>query len=145
MTGHNGGDRAPAVSCVFVCHDGTGRVLLARRGAGARDEPGTWDTGAGALEFGETFEAAVTREVREEYSAQPLEITLLGIRNVLRDEPPSHWVAVVFAVRVDPAAVAIGEPHKFDRLGWFSPDALPEPAHSQLRPTLALFSEQMKA
>ncbi|MFJ8577979.1 alpha/beta hydrolase [Micromonospora sp. NPDC093277] len=27
-------------------------MLLARRGAGARDEPGTWDTGAGALEFG---------------------------------------------------------------------------------------------
>src|SRR5690606_24260841 len=35
----------PAVSVVFVCHDGRGRVLLARRGAGARDEPGTWDTG----------------------------------------------------------------------------------------------------
>jgi 8-oxo-dGTP pyrophosphatase MutT (NUDIX family) len=39
----------PAVSCVFVCHDGHGRVLLARRGAGARDEPGSWDTGAGAV------------------------------------------------------------------------------------------------
>ena len=32
---------APGVSCVFVCHDGQGRVLLARRSAGARDEPGT--------------------------------------------------------------------------------------------------------
>ncbi|MEV7907719.1 NUDIX domain-containing protein, partial [Streptomyces anulatus] len=48
--------RTPAVSCVFVCHDGHGRVLLAQRGAGARDEPGTWDCGAGALEYGESFE-----------------------------------------------------------------------------------------
>lgn len=130
----------PTVSCVFVCHDGAGQILLARRAAGARDEPGTWDTGAGALEFGETFEAAIAREVREEYSTQPLDITYLGVRNVIRKDPPSHWVAVVFAVRVDPAAVAIGEPQKFDALSWFTPDNLPEPMHSQLEPTLAMFA-----
>lgn len=131
----------PSVSCVFVCHDGNGRILLARRAPGARDEAGAWDCGAGALEFGETFEAAVTREVTEEYTAAPLEITPLGMRNVLRGDPvESHWVAAVFAVRVDPAAVAIGEPHKFDALEWFAPDALPSPVHSQLRETLALFA-----
>ncbi|WP_433789966.1 NUDIX domain-containing protein [Actinoplanes sp. CA-252034] len=128
----------PSVSCVFVCHDGAGRILLARRSARARDEPGAWDCGAGALEFGETFEAAVTREVGEEYTASPLEIRQLGVRNVLRDDPPSHWVAVVFAVRVDPAAVRIGEPHKFDDLAWFSVGDLPTPLHSQLPATLAL-------
>ncbi len=129
----------PSVSCVFVCHDGAGRILLARRSAGARDEPGAWDCGAGALEFGETFEQAVTREVTEEYATAPLAIDLLGVRNVLRADPPSHWVAIVFAVRVDPAAVRIGEPHKFDELGWFRRDALPAPLHSQLAPTLELF------
>lgn len=112
-------------------------MLLARRAAGARDESGTWDTGAGALEFGETFEQAVTREVTEEYLATPLEIVTLGVRNVLR--AGSHWVAVVFAVRIDPGAVGIGEPHKFDEIGWFRPDSLPAPVHSQLRETLALW------
>jgi 8-oxo-dGTP diphosphatase len=126
------------VSCVFVCHDDAGRVLLARRSAGARDEPGAWDCGAGALEFGESFEQAVTREVTEEYATAPLAIDLLGVRNVVRDDPPSHWVAVIFAVLVDPAAVRIGEPHKFDELGWFTPDALPAPLHSQLPATLAV-------
>lgn len=126
----------PHVSCVFVCHDGDGRLLLARRSAGARDEPGTWDCGAGALEFGETFEAAVTREVREEYLVRPQEMTLAGVRNVLR--PDSHWVAIVFSVRVDPAEVGIGEPHKFDELGWFRADDLPAPLHSQLGETLEL-------
>ena len=130
--------REPRVSCVFVCHDGDARILLARRSAGARDEPGTWDTGAGALEFGESFEQAVTREVREEYAAEPQRITMLGVRNVVR--PESHWVALVFAVRVDPAAVRIGEPHKFDELDWFTPDALPSPLHSQLPATLELFA-----
>jgi 8-oxo-dGTP diphosphatase len=127
--------RTPQVSCVFVGHDGAGRVLLARRGPGARDEPGTWDCGAGALEFGETFEEAVAREVTEEYATVPLEVELLGVRNVLRDD---HWVAIVFAVRIDPDAARIGEPDKFDALGWFAPGALPSPLHSQLAPALAM-------
>jgi 8-oxo-dGTP pyrophosphatase MutT (NUDIX family) len=130
--------RTPAVSVVFLCHDSAGRILLARRSPGARDEPGAWDCGAGALEFGETFEAAVTREVTEEYATGPREIELCGVRNVLRADPPSHWVAVVFRVRVDPAAVSLGEPHKFDALGWFDPDDLPAPLHSQLPATLDL-------
>jgi 8-oxo-dGTP diphosphatase len=128
----------PAVSCVFLCHDGAGSFLLARRGAGARDEPGTWDCGAGALEFGETFEAAVTREVAEEYTTTPRAIDLLGVRNVVRADPPSHWVAIIFAVEVDRASVSIGEPNKFDELGWFTLDALPSPLHSQLPATLEL-------
>lgn len=127
----------PAVSVVFVCHDGRGRVLLARRGAGARDEPGTWDTGAGALEHGESFADAVRREVREEYTADALDVETIGVRNVLRDG--SHWVAVVNAVHVDPESVAIGEPHKFDELGWFALAELPVPLHSQLAETIALF------
>ncbi|MFC8448034.1 NUDIX domain-containing protein [Kitasatospora sp. NPDC057223] len=135
----DGAPRVPSVSCVFVCHDGGGRVLLARRGAGARDEPGSWDTGAGALEYGETFESAVAREVREEYTAEALAIHTVGVRNILREDPVSHWVAVVFAVEVDPARVAIGEPHKFDELGWFTPEALPSPQHSQLAATLELY------
>ncbi|MEU9123775.1 NUDIX hydrolase [Streptomyces sp. NPDC048506] len=125
---------------MFVCHDGAGRVLLARRAAGARDEPGTWDCGAGALEFGETFEAAVVREVQEEYGVRPLDVEQIGVRNVLRGDPvESHWVAVVFAVRVDPGGVRIGEPEKFDALVWCAPDALPVPLHSQCAESLALF------
>ncbi|GAA0581317.1 NUDIX domain-containing protein [Paractinoplanes ferrugineus] len=130
--------RTPSVSVVFVCHDGAGRILLARRSTRARDEPGTWDCGAGALEFGETFEQAVAREVIEEYGTGPEKIELLGVRNVLR--PGSHWVAIVFAVRLDPAEARIGEPHKFDELGWFDPAELPSPAHSQLPETVALFT-----
>jgi 8-oxo-dGTP pyrophosphatase MutT (NUDIX family) len=128
--------RKPDVSVVFVCHDRDGRILLARRGPGARDEPGSWDCGAGALEFGETFESAVTREVGEEYATEPVRIELRGVRNVLR--PDSHWVAVIFRVQVDPATVSIGEPHKFDALGWYQPEDLPAPLHSQLPATLEI-------
>jgi 8-oxo-dGTP diphosphatase len=130
---------APTVSCVFVCHDGRGRVLLARRSSGARDEPGASDTGAGALEHGESFEEAVRREVREEYLAEARSIEPLGVRNILRGDPVSHWVALLFAVEVDPSAVSVGEPQKFDALDWFGLEELPLPRHSQLDETLGLF------
>ncbi|MGW4465407.1 NUDIX domain-containing protein [Micromonospora sp. NPDC004704] len=119
--GREAAGRTPSVSCVFVCHDGSGRVLLARRGAGARDEPGTWDTGAGALEFGETFEAAVRREVGEEYATRPLDITTLGVRNVLRARRAARTAALPGAT--DPGTVRPdwGRPaarHRSYRIGF---------------------------
>jgi 8-oxo-dGTP pyrophosphatase MutT (NUDIX family) len=137
--------RTPSVSCVFVCHDGDGRILMARRSAGARDEPGTWDCGAGGIEYGETFEEAVGREVGEEYATNVLELETIGVRNILRGDPVSHWIAIIFAVRVNPDTVRIGEPHKFDELGWFYPGDLPSPLHSQLNDTLALFKRWQQA
>jgi 8-oxo-dGTP pyrophosphatase MutT (NUDIX family) len=121
------------VTCAFLCHDDDGRFLLHRRSARCRDEQGRWDSGAGALEFGESFEEAVRREVREEYCVDPLEVRFVDVRNVLRgaDGELSHWIALLFLARVDPAGVAIGEPGKMDEIGWFTPDDLPSPLHSQ--------------
>jgi ADP-ribose pyrophosphatase YjhB (NUDIX family) len=133
----------PGVTCVFVCHDASGRILLHRRSQRARDERGCWDSGGGALQHGESFEDAVRREVREEYAAEPRDIRLLGVRNVLRehDGATSHWVAVMFAVLVDPAEARIGEPEKFDAIDWFEPSGpLPHPLHSQLHHALRAYA-----
>lgn len=122
------------VSCVFFCHDGRGNFLLHKRSSACRDEQGTWDNGGGALEFGEDFEHAIRREVKEEYCAEALEVRFLAASNVLRQNGDihTHWVALIFAVRVDPRQVAIGEPEKMDAIGWFTKDNLPSPLHSQL-------------
>lgn len=122
------------VVVVFVCHDGKGRVLLQKRGVQCRDEQGTWDCGGGGLEFGEEFEDAVRREVKEEYCADAEDVRLCGVHNVLRevDGRTSHWIAMTFGVRVDPAQVAIGEPHKIDAVDWFTMDTLPSPLHSKI-------------
>ena len=123
------------IACIFLCHDGNKRVLLHKRSANCRDEQGRWDCGGGALEFGEEFEEAVRREVFEEYCAKAREITHLATHNILREHngAPTHWVALTFAVHVDPAQVKIGEPHKMDDIGWFTLDALPSPLHSKIQ------------
>ena len=62
------------VNVVFYCHDGKGNILLHKRSQQCRDELGRWDSGAGSMEFGESFADAVTREVFEEYGVKPKKI-----------------------------------------------------------------------
>lgn len=123
------------IACIFLCHDGSKRVLLHQRSVNCRDEQGRWDCGGGSLEFGEEFEDAVRREVFEEYCAEAREITHLATHNIIREHngAPTHWVALTFAVLVDPSQVKIGEPHKMDDIGWFTLDALPSPLHSKIQ------------
>lgn len=135
------------VGCVFLCHDGQGRLLMHKRSANCRDEQGTWDCGAGSMEFGETFEETVRREVLEEYGAVAVEIVPVYTRNTLRehDGRRTHWVHVIHVVRIDPKDARINEPEKMDDIGWFSPDALPSPVHSVLQSHLDLVREYIHA
>lgn len=133
------------VSACAVIYDDEGRILLMKRGPGARDEQGHWDICGGAIEFGESIDEAVRREVVEELGAEPLDIQFLAVYDAHRrhtDGRPTHWVALTHAVRVDPSQVKIGEPDKVAEIGWFFSHELPTPLHSQFQknyqPALAL-------
>jgi 8-oxo-dGTP diphosphatase len=128
------------VTCVFYCHDGKGNVLMHKRSKNCRDEIGRWDTGSGSMEFGETPEQCVTREIQEEYCVKPKKIQLCGVRNVLRmnGETKTHWIAFLFLAHVDPKRVAIGESEKMEELSWFSLKKLPKPLHSAFRDQLKI-------
>jgi ADP-ribose pyrophosphatase YjhB (NUDIX family) len=119
------------VACII--HDGNGRILLMKRGEQARDERGRWDICGGAIEFGESVDDAVRRELMEELCAEPVDIRFLTAYDAHREHEGdrTHWVQMVHAVQVDPVKVAIGEPHKIAEIGWFGIDDLPEPRHSQ--------------
>jgi ADP-ribose pyrophosphatase YjhB (NUDIX family) len=121
------------VTCSFVCHDGNGRILLHKRSQNCRDEQGRWDNGGGAHEFGDSLEETVRREIKEEYGVDPLKLELVTFYETHRqldDGTPTHWLAVMYAAQVDPKQVKNNEPYKIDEIGWFSPDALPTPAHT---------------
>lgn len=120
------------VTINFLVHDGNGNILLQKRSKNCRDEQGRWDIGGGAVEFGETFDEAIIREVREEYCTDIIEMKLNKVFTALRkhEGTPTHWIGINYTVLVDPATVSIGEPHKVDELGWFGAKTLPEPMHS---------------
>lgn len=121
------------VSASFVIHDGDGRILLQKRGQKARDECGRWDVGGGAIEFGEAIEDAMRREIFEELRVNPLDMEFLTVYDAHRKHEgnKTHWVAIIYAIQVDPRKVKIGEPQKIDEIGWFTSQDLPSPLHTQ--------------
>ncbi len=121
------------ITVSFLCHDGKGNVLLSKRGAKSRDEHGRWDCGGGSIEFGDTAEATVRKEIKEEYLTDALDIVFLGYRDVFREHQgkKTHWLSLDYQVLVDKSIAGNGEPHKLDAVEWFALNALPEPMHSQ--------------
>ena len=122
------------VCVVYFCHDGNGNFAMAKRSQNARDEKGRWDIGGGGLEFGETVEETLKKEIKEEYGTEALKYEFLGFRDVHRNHEghPTHWIALDFKVLVDKTHVRNAEPHKFDEVEWFNLNSLPKPLHSQL-------------
>ena len=109
---------------------------MAKRSQNCRDEQGLWDISAGGMEFEDSAEETLRKEIMEEYCADVLSFEFLGYRDVRREYKGvlNHWVCLDFKVLVNPAQVKIGEPHKFDQIEWFTMDSLPpeEQMHSQL-------------
>ena len=122
------------VSICFFCHDGKGNFLMSKRSTNCRDEQGLWDTGAGALEFGDNVEDRLRNEIKEEFCTDVLDYEFLGFKDMHRENNgvKTHWIGLFFKVLVDKNKVQNGEPHKFDEVKWFTFETLPKELHSQL-------------
>ncbi|MFA6095107.1 MAG: NUDIX domain-containing protein [Candidatus Paceibacterota bacterium] len=134
------------ITVVYFCHDGQGNVLMQKRGSNCRDEQGRWDIGGGGLEFGDTVENTLKKEIAEEYGTDVLDSEFLGFRDVHREYngEKTHWIALDYKVLIDREKVKNGEPHKFDEIRWFASDSLPTPLHSQLPAFLQKFADKLK-
>lgn len=134
------------ITVVFACHDGKGNYLFSKRGTACRDEHGTWDPGGGGLEFGDTIEQTLRKEIEEEYCTDVLSFERLGYRDVHREHGgvETHWIALDFKVLIDRSKVRNGEPHKMDEVAWFALNSLPSPMHSQWSVFFELYKDKLK-
>lgn len=131
------------VTVSFLCHDGKGNYLFNKRSNNCRDEHGRWDCGGGRLEFGDSPETTLKREIQEEYCTEVKSFKFLGVRDVHREHEgqSTHWISLDYKVLVNRDQVKNGEPHKFDEIGWFKLDALPSPLHSQFSLAVEQYQE----
>ncbi len=119
------------VAVAFFCHNGKGKFVFHKRSKNTRSYWSTWDCGGGGVEFGETLEQAVHRELKEEYGCTGSIEETLHPNTFLKTENgiTEHWIVHPFIFRVEETDVKIGEPDKAEELGWFSLDDLPSPLH----------------
>ncbi|MCC6643618.1 NUDIX domain-containing protein [Candidatus Peregrinibacteria bacterium] len=133
------------VGVTYFCHDGQGNVLMSFRGPKARDEHFKWDIGGGGLKHGETLVDALKRELAEEYLTEPVEIELLGFRQVHRvhNGVKTHWINFDHKVRIDPKKFGNGEPNVLEEVKWFKFEEMPENLHSQVPNFLNLYKDRL--
>lgn len=100
-----------------------GQVLLGKRkgshGAGEYAWPG------GHLEFGETIEECVAREIEEETGLVVRPVRPVALSNVIKYG--RHYIDIQYLVEYLGGTPEVREPDKVESWDWHSLDALPEP------------------
>jgi len=105
------------------------QILLIRRTEKCQGGlKGIWSRPGGAVEFGETVEQAIKREIKEELN---IDIELFGKNTfhediVIKDEEKRHWVTYGPFAKIISGELKNMEPEKHDKLEWFDLDNLPE-------------------
>ena len=97
-----------------------GKLFLKLRGKKAKNERGTWEIPGGSVEFGETLEDALKREIKEEYGIDISVIELLDVCSHIIPDEHQHWVSPTYICKITRGKPKIIEPKKCDAIGWFT-------------------------
>lgn len=89
-------------------------------------EAGYWTIPGGTVEFFETIESAIIREVEEELNINVNILELLCVTNHIVTNEGLHWVAPAFLVKVVGGIPTNMEPDKHLEMKWFSVNNLPK-------------------
>ena len=106
------------VGCIVVRD---GQLLL------VRNQRGFWSTPGGHLDFGESLEACAARETREETGVSIANLQFVAITNDVLADVGRHYVTIWMRGDADGVSTQIGDTAEIKELGWFPPDALPNP------------------
>lgn len=110
---------------VFAVIERAGRYLLARRA-----DIGWWNLAGGGLEYGETIDEGLRREVLEEIGCQVEIARLVGVYS----KPRKREIVLAFLCHLAPGSAEPSTSDEVSEVGWFAPSELPEhllPKHRQ--------------
>jgi len=103
----------------FIIND-EGKILLTKRGEGARNQVGKWETPGGGVEFGETAQETVIREIKEELGVD-IEITdLLCFVDDIIESEGQHWAGPTYLAKIVNGEPQILEPENCEEIGWYT-------------------------
>lgn len=129
----------PNLTVDAIVLDGQGRLLLVERG---RDPyKGRFALPGGFVEYGETVESAVVRELLEETGIRAKIVELFGVYSDPDRDPRGHTVTIVFRLKVAGGELRAGDDAAKAR--FFPLDGLPPLAFDHQRIVGDFISKKM--
>lgn len=117
--------QVPKVGCgALIIKDG--KILLVKRRRSP--ESGHWGLPGGKVEWLETIEAAVMREIKEELGVKIRCEELVCVVDQIDEISGDHWVAPVLTATIVEGQPSVQEPDALYSFDWFELDSLPSPA-----------------
>lgn len=115
--------RRPVVGIAAACRTKDNEWLLIRRG-----DTGTWALPGGTLEWGETLERALARELEEEAGVTDVTFEkVVGVYSRPDRDPRFHAVTIVVRCTVGPVVKKPMNPLEIRDVKAFSPADVPHP------------------
>lgn len=105
----------PLISAGLILYDG--RVLLCLRSLRRKWYPGVWDLPGGHVEEGETPQAALVRELREELGIRIEEPSGADLTRLVA----SDFEMSVWTIRRWIGTPSNAAPYEHDEIAWYSP------------------------
>lgn len=102
-----------------------GKILFYER-AGSHGH-GTWSIPGGHLEFGESWEECIRREVMEEVGVTLKNVRFLAVTNDIFPNDNKHYISIWMEADLGEGEPRCMEPEKVIRLAWHDLKHLPEP------------------
>ncbi|MBS0615753.1 MAG: NUDIX domain-containing protein [Verrucomicrobia bacterium] len=125
---------------VVVIHEG--KILLGKRKGGFA--PGQWSCAGGHLEFGESVEDCMRRELEEETGLRVISFKLGPWVSTVFDAE-HHYITLYTFVHAFEGTPQLREPEKCEGWSWFSLSDLPTPLFATVQKALesGLLDEQL--
>ncbi len=92
------------------------QILMLQKNENQKIASSNWLLPGGTIEFGETPEEALSRELKEEINFSIKNYELLGLDTRIIDG--THWLGMLFITRGDVEQIFNCEPQKHSKLKW---------------------------
>ena len=117
-------EKSIGVGCGAIIINEKNEVLLVKRPFSSITDAGYWTRPGGEVEFGETIEEALKKEVKKETGVEIEVIRFLDMNEIIDTEKGIHWVALGYLAK----AVSQEERSNLitNEIRWFNISDLPE-------------------